>query len=76
MNRRLQRRSQEHAREGQDVSVKKTKSDLLLTERALRDIADIERFSIAKWGKATAAKYIGDIEAAFSLLKELGSLTG
>ena len=52
------------------MSAKKTKSDLLLTERALRDIADIERFSIAKWGKTTAAKYLSDIEAAFSLLQE------
>jgi toxin ParE1/3/4 len=56
------------------VSAKKTQSDLLLTERALRDIADIERFSIEQWGKTTAAKYISDIEAAFSLLQENSAL--
>lgn len=52
------------------MSVKKAKSNLLLTERALRDIAEIERFSISKWGKKTAAKYISDLEAALSLLQE------
>ncbi len=56
------------------MSAKKTKSDLLLTERALRDIADIERFSIAQWGKTTAAKHISDIEAALSLLQENSAL--
>ena len=56
------------------MSAKKTKSDLLLTERVLRDIADIERFSIAQWGKTTAAKYISDIEAALSLLQENSAL--
>lgn len=56
------------------MSVKKTRSDLLLTERALRDIADIERFSVAQWGKTTAAKYISDIEAALTLLKENSAL--
>ena len=56
------------------MSAKKTKSDLLLTERALRDIADIERFSVAQWGKTAAAKYISDIEAALSLLQENAAL--
>ena len=52
------------------MNAKKCKSDLLLTERALGDIADIERFSIEKWGKRRANKYINDIEAAFCLLQE------
>ncbi len=56
------------------MSVKKTKSNLLLTERALRDIAEIERYSISKWGKKAAAKYIIDIEAALSLLQENSAL--
>ena len=56
------------------MSAEKAKSDLLLTERALRDIAEIERFSIAQWGKATAAKYISGIEAALSLLQENSAL--
>ncbi len=56
------------------MSAKKTKSNLLLTERALRDIAEIERYSIAEWGKKTAAKYISDIEAAFFRLQENSEL--
>ncbi len=56
------------------MSVKKTKSNLLLTERALRDIAETERYSISEWGKKTAAKYISDIEAALSLLQENSAL--
>ena len=56
------------------MSAKKTKSDMLLTERALRDVADIERFSVAEWGKTTAAKYISDTEAALSLLQENSAL--
>ena len=56
------------------MSAKKTKSDLRLTERAVRDIADIERFSVAQWGKTTAAKYISDIEAALTLLQENSAL--
>ncbi len=56
------------------MSAKKTRSDLLLTERALRDITDIERFSVAQWGKTTTAKYISDIEAALTLLQENSAL--
>jgi len=56
------------------VSAKKTRSALLLTERALRDIADIERFSVAQWGKTTAEKYISDIEVALTLLQENSAL--
>ena len=56
------------------MSAKKTRSELLLTERALRDIADIERFSVAQWGRTTAAKYISDIEAALTLLQENSAL--
>ena len=56
------------------MNAKKPTSDLLLTERALCDIADIERGSIVQWGKTTAAKYIRDIEAAFSLLQENSAL--
>ena len=52
----------------------KTEADRLLTERALRDIADTERLSIVEWGKTTAAKYIRDIEAAISLLQENSAL--
>ncbi len=56
------------------MSVRKTKSKLLLTERTLRDIAEVERHSISDWGKKTAAKNISDIEAALSLLQENSAL--
>lgn len=56
------------------MSVKKTKANLFLTERALRDIAEIERYSISKWGKKAAAKYISDLEAAMCRLQENSSL--
>ena len=52
------------------MSAKKTRASLLLTERALRDIVEIERYSNAEWGKRTAAKYISDIEAALSMIQE------
>jgi len=56
------------------VSVEKTRANLFLTERALRDIAEIERFSISKWEKNAAARYISDIEAGLSRLQENSSL--
>ena len=49
---------------------KKSKTKILLTDRALDDIAGIEAYSIAEWGKNTATKYISDIEAALSRLRE------
>ncbi|MDC0935570.1 type II toxin-antitoxin system RelE/ParE family toxin [Pirellulales bacterium] len=52
------------------MSAKKAKTRLLLTHRALSDIAEIEAFSIAEWGKRTAAKYINDLEAALTRLQE------
>lgn len=52
------------------MSAKKAKSNLLLTERALHDIAEIERYSIEQFGRKTANRYIKDIEAALSRLQE------
>ncbi len=37
---------------------------ILLTERALRDIRDIESYSIERWGSTTAGKYVESIESA------------
>jgi len=48
----------------------KAKTQLLLTRRALRDIAEIEAYSISEWGKTTAAKYLADIEAAMLRVQE------
>ena len=41
---------------------------LLLTDRSLDDIAAIEKYSIERWGKKTASKYVGQIENALSLI--------
>jgi len=61
------------AEDGQDLSVKKSRSELFPTERALRDIAEIERDSVSRWGNPTAAKsrqIEGEIEAARCLHQE------
>ncbi|MCG8586193.1 MAG: type II toxin-antitoxin system RelE/ParE family toxin [Pirellulales bacterium] len=50
------------------MSAPKTK--LLLAERALRDIAEIETYSISQWGKRTASRYIADIEAALERVRQ------
>jgi plasmid stabilization system protein ParE len=52
------------------VSGRKSRSRLLLTQRALRDIAEIEQYSAKQWGKRVAAKYLGDIEAGLSRIQE------
>jgi plasmid stabilization system protein ParE len=43
---------------------------LLITEQALHDIADIEEYSVAQWGKRAATKYLSDIEAALARVQE------
>jgi plasmid stabilization system protein ParE len=50
------------------VTVRKAR--LLLTERAISDIRDIEAYSIAEWGKRTAARYLSDVEAALLRVQE------
>ena len=45
------------------------KSKLLITERALRDISDINSYSIKEWGKRVANKYLSDIELALSRIQ-------
>ena len=56
------------------MSAKKAKSNLLLTERALHDLAEIERYSIEQIGRKAAGRYISDIEAALSRLQEQPAL--
>ncbi len=56
------------------MNARKAKLDLLLTDRALSDVAEIERFSREQWGKKTATKYIRDIEAALLLLQDNSAL--
>ena len=43
---------------------------MLVTDRGLSDIADIEQYSVEQWGEKTAAKYIAQIEESLSLIQE------
>lgn len=52
------------------MSAKKASPKVLLTERALSDLREIETYSIQEWGRRTADKYLADIEAALSRIKE------
>jgi plasmid stabilization system protein ParE len=52
------------------VSRSRSRAKLLLTRRALDDIAAIEAHSVAEWGKRVASRYIGEIEAALVRLQE------
>jgi plasmid stabilization system protein ParE len=45
-------------------------AELLLTRRALRDIAEIEAYSVSQWGKPVADRYVADIEAALARLRD------
>jgi toxin ParE1/3/4 len=44
--------------------------NLLLTQRALRDIQDIRKYSAERWGKTAAEKYLDELEAGLVRLKE------
>lgn len=48
--------------------------ELRLSRRALLDIADIEAYSIEKWGEKVAAEYLQSIEDALNLLREQPAL--
>ena len=48
--------------------------ELLLTDRTLEDIAEIEEYSITKWGKKVTDKYLDDIESGLKLLQENSGL--
>lgn len=48
----------------------KRKRTVHLTERSLRDIAEIEAYSMQKFGKRTATQYIAKFEAAISRIAE------
>ncbi len=43
---------------------------ILLTERALQDLRNIESHSIERWGHQTAEKYMARIEAALNCIAE------
>ncbi len=42
---------------------------LLLTERAISDLMDIEEYSVAQWGIRTAARYLDEIESSLDLIR-------
>jgi toxin ParE1/3/4 len=56
------------------VSRRSANTKLLLTERALHDIAEIEAYSESEWGKRTADKYLADLEAALRRIQEMPDL--
>jgi plasmid stabilization system protein ParE len=43
---------------------------VVLTERALADLREVERYSMKEWGRRVAGKYINDIESALDRLRE------
>lgn len=44
------------------------KTRLLLTDRSLRDLAELERYSLQQWGRKKASQYISQIETSLSLI--------
>ena len=47
---------------------------VLLTDRALEDLTEIEEYSIKTWGKRVAGQYLDDIESGLKLLQENAGL--
>jgi toxin ParE1/3/4 len=45
------------------------KAAVILTERALADIRNIESYSLEEWGRKTAEKYLDDMATALDRLK-------
>lgn len=41
-----------------------------LTDRAHYDLQDLEEYSLQRWGKKTANRYLEDIQTALSLLQD------
>ena len=56
------------------MSAKKAKPKLLLTHRALSDIAELKTYSVKEWGRRNANKYLADIESALERLQEAPEL--
>lgn len=43
---------------------------IALTQRALADLREIERYSVKEWGRKAADRYLDEIEAALNRLRE------
>jgi toxin ParE1/3/4 len=41
-----------------------------VTQRSLADLREIERYSVKKWGRSTADKYLDEIAAALDRLRD------
>jgi toxin ParE1/3/4 len=48
---------------------RRSPTKLLLTQRALRDVQSIFDFSVERWGKRIADKYLDEIEAGLERVK-------
>jgi plasmid stabilization system protein ParE len=46
------------------------RTSVVLTLRALHDLQEIERFSITRWGRKTAARYLQHISSALDRLSQ------
>ena len=46
------------------------KFKLFITEKALRDISEIEQYSVREWGRKVAKRYLSDIESALVRIQE------
>ena len=51
------------------MNAKRATAQVAVTQNAAEDIANIETYSIAEWGKRTALNYLADIEAALERLR-------
>jgi toxin ParE1/3/4 len=45
------------------------KATVVLTERAVADVREIERYSLKEWGRKTADKYLDEIAAALDRIQ-------
>ena len=50
--------------------IPRAKSNLLLTQRALSDLATIREYSTKQWGEKTAEKYLDDLQAGLRRIRE------
>jgi len=50
------------------VKTRKPRPRLLLTKRALSDLAEVEAYSIAQWGRRAATQYLKGIESGLRLI--------
>jgi len=46
------------------------KAAIELTQRSLADLCEIERYSVKRWGRKTADKYLDEISAGLDQLSE------